>query len=152
MKWDRKKKKYVRINNNTEITPSGKIKIRNESGKNIKLQERGKLYQDWKKKNHLEIPQIGETEDQKIASKVDSHGFRKYRHNKGSKPEIEESNKKVKSELKTPEQILKDRKIKEKTKILQRSKKDPKKKELLKKFREKWKGKKNQKILKKNKK
>jgi hypothetical protein len=42
-KWDRKKKKFVMIEKGIDVN-NKKMRIRNESGKLVKQEERGKMY------------------------------------------------------------------------------------------------------------
>ncbi|CAN6439090.1 unnamed protein product [Victoria cruziana] len=55
--WDKKGKKYVKLNNGQRVTASGKIK--NESGARAKKGKTGRIYQKWKQKTHSKISHSG---------------------------------------------------------------------------------------------
>jgi ATP-dependent RNA helicase DDX54/DBP10 len=64
LKWDAKKKNYVRV----QLAPGQKMgvngKIRNESGVLVKKSKKGEeFYQNWKKKTHGRIQRLGEDEE-----------------------------------------------------------------------------------------
>ncbi|KAJ8674285.1 hypothetical protein QAD02_005547 [Eretmocerus hayati] len=101
-KWDRKKKKMITINNNSKVG-----KIRTESGVWIPATYKTKRYSQWKEKNKIEANEYDDDEEssqmQKLQTKPNTHWAR---HNQKLKEKL-----KAKSELKTPEQVLKAREL-----------------------------------------
>ncbi|XP_011503784.1 PREDICTED: ATP-dependent RNA helicase DDX54 [Ceratosolen solmsi marchali] len=109
-KWDRKKKKMITIENNPKAG-----KIQTESGTWIPSTYKTKRYLQWKEKNKIGIIQNDDNTDnevslqmQKLETSAKTHWAR---HNQKLKEKI-----RIKSELKTPDQILKARKILERKK------------------------------------
>ncbi|PKI54455.1 hypothetical protein CRG98_025138 [Punica granatum] len=50
--WDKRSKKYVKLNNGDRVTASGKIKT--ESGSKVKAKKTG-IYNKWKQRSHSKI-------------------------------------------------------------------------------------------------
>ena len=80
MVWDRRKKKYVGFNEASEKHSavdkrSGTKQLVNEAGKKITKKEmeqkRGKVYEEWSKKNKMSIPVSGEQEAPETARKYE---------------------------------------------------------------------------------
>ncbi|XP_014232245.1 ATP-dependent RNA helicase DDX54 [Trichogramma pretiosum] len=115
-KWDRKKKKMVAVDN-----PKA-AKIRTESGVWIPASYKTQKYKQWKDKNNVENSygaeddgDNDEAEASTNAKNLQTRGNTHWaRHNQKLK---EKEMKKVRSELKTPDQIRKERKLKKKNKL-----------------------------------
>ncbi|XP_058796763.1 ATP-dependent RNA helicase DDX54 isoform X2 [Phymastichus coffea] len=107
-KWDRKKKKMITINNNSKAG-----KIRTESGHWIPATYKTKRYAQWKEKNKVEARY--DDDDEEVSpqmQKLQTLGNKRWaRHNEKLKKKLE-----AKSELRTPEQILKSREVLERKK------------------------------------
>ncbi|XP_067911214.1 ATP-dependent RNA helicase DDX54 [Heterodontus francisci] len=114
LKWDRKKKRFVR-NNGKENK-----KIKTESGRYINASYKKNIYEEWKKKYKV---------DERMSDDESGKEQRNHRHKKGSRggrgnsssfPRKQGQQHGVCSELKTKAEILKNRKKKEKNQFLQR--------------------------------
>ena len=92
--WNEKKKKFVTAN----VDKSGKI--RNESGKVVKKNEKYHPYKDWKSKSKLAIQNVGEVEKEYTVQSAKERFIERKR------------NKSVKNEVKNIAQILKEKKRK----------------------------------------
>jgi ATP-dependent RNA helicase DDX54/DBP10 len=92
--WNEKKKKFVTAN----VDKSGKI--RNESGKVVKKNEKYHPYKDWKSKSKLAIQNVGEIEKEYTVQSAKERFIERKR------------NKSVKNEVKNIAQILKEKKRK----------------------------------------
>lgn len=101
MKWDRKKKRFI---NESGAADPKKKKIKTESGAWIPASYSSDLYRKWKEKK-AGVMDDGDNETQFAAN------YSRKGHRGGP---TSWKNKNVKSELKRPEQILKERKQKEK--------------------------------------
>ncbi|KAG0475329.1 hypothetical protein HPP92_015015 [Vanilla planifolia] len=108
--WDKRSKKYVKLNNGERVTATGKIKT--ESGAKVKSEKSG-IYKKWKEKSHKKIA-FGESATD--ASRPDAkHGVHQARGNQRNfrgrknqrRPLLPNSN--VKSELRDTEQVRKSR-------------------------------------------
>ncbi|KAJ4747593.1 ATP-dependent RNA helicase dbp10 [Rhynchospora pubera] len=103
--WDKKSKKYIKLNNGERVTASGKVKT--ESGAKVKATKTG-IYEKWKKSTHRKVSLSGKDADDTDEIPQSSRGgnqrgnsrFMKSGRNRGSMP-----NAKVPSELKDPEQV-----------------------------------------------
>ncbi|KAL7222359.1 hypothetical protein ACSBR1_024124 [Camellia fascicularis] len=51
--WDKRSKKYIKLNNGDRVTASGKIKT--EGGAKVTANKTG-IYQRWKERSHNKIP------------------------------------------------------------------------------------------------
>ena len=108
--WDKKKKKYVQVDER-EI---GK-RIKNEAGKVVSKHTIGKAYKKWQSKTNRFVSQVGEIEDEKtrargsrLTNKDAMNRFKRHFHTKGSnKDEI--ANRNAPNELKNADQIRKGR-------------------------------------------
>lgn len=112
LRWDSKKKKFVR---GTGIGSDNKKLIKTESGALIPATYKSGRFDEWSKKKKIAIPRTGEKE---LPSAANMQVTRRYRHN-AKEPSKDENNKKRKraeSELKTPAQVRKERLLKQKRK------------------------------------
>lgn len=133
-KWDRKKKKFIYVNNGEEKKNK---KIRNEAGQLVTPKERGKIYEEWKYKTKFAIPTVGQKEDINQTNLLKRDPTQKKFRHKASHAKKEELNaeiekksrwnSKVKSELKSKDQIAKNRRIEKKKKERFQQKKSGKK-------------------------
>uniref|UniRef100_A0A8C9G9S0 ATP-dependent RNA helicase DDX54 n=1 Tax=Pavo cristatus TaxID=9049 RepID=A0A8C9G9S0_PAVCR len=108
LKWDRKKKRFVGQTGQEE-----KKKVRTESGRYISSSYKNNLYEKWKQKNKV---------DERDEDEENQGGREQYRgkHRRGHAPRQPPAQGKVRSELKTKQQILKQRKAAAKQRFLQR--------------------------------
>lgn len=131
MHWDKKKKKFVR-----PVEEAKSRMIRTESGRLIPATYKSNLYSEWRKKNHVSLPQAGETEldartlgmlrkqaardreDEDEDEDEGESGKREFSGKRESRNQSQKNGKKktLKSELKDRSQILKSRKIEERKK------------------------------------
>lgn len=131
LKWDKSRKKFVR----ETVGADNKKRMRSETGQLLLASYKTKRYQEWREKTKMHIPHAGEQElaIQKLSNNP-ALGQKKYRYNTYTAPDPNSKNSlrkmgrsasvaprkptgaktKVRSELKSKEQILRDRKIKEK--------------------------------------
>ncbi|XP_073410216.1 ATP-dependent RNA helicase DDX54 [Dendrobates tinctorius] len=115
MKWDRKKKKFVGAGGHED-----KKKIKTESGRVISSSYKTNIYEDWKKKYKID-DQDSEEEEDRQTGKSHRKGRGGRRGAQGiPRPEATGPRGKVKSELRSKQQILKQRKVKEKQLFLQK--------------------------------
>ncbi|KAK5650227.1 hypothetical protein RI129_001256 [Pyrocoelia pectoralis] len=112
MRWDRKKKKMVGVSNDSNV---GKLKT--EGGKWIPASYKTYRYEEWKEKTKA-AENEDNNEDDPLNERVNynNKSFRRMNHNSKNK------NKKVKSELRSVDQIVKQKKIAEKKKLRQNKK------------------------------
>ncbi|KAL6962297.1 putative DEAD-box ATP-dependent RNA helicase 29 [Sarracenia purpurea var. burkii] len=108
--WDKRSKKYVKLNNGERITASGKVKT--ESGAKVKANKTG-IYKKWKQQSHNKISLRGignEGNVEEATSLAGRNGFRgDNRRFRGSKKHQSMPNAHVRSEIKNPEQVRKER-------------------------------------------
>lgn len=108
--WDKKSKKYIKLNNGDRVTASGKIKT--ESGSKVKATKTG-IYKKWKEHSHHKVSLRGTSGDggnvemdQGFAGNRQMRGDnRKFKG--GTRNRIPNAN--IPSELKTPDQVRKRR-------------------------------------------
>ncbi|XP_076914284.1 putative DEAD-box ATP-dependent RNA helicase 29 [Bidens hawaiensis] len=106
--WDKRSKKYVKLNNGDRITASGKIVT--ESGSKAKANKTG-LYKRWKEKSHTKISFQGTNNEG--GSAVESTSLRGGRRGfRGGNKGRPVPNAHVRSEVKNFEQVRKDRQTK----------------------------------------
>ncbi|KAI2664173.1 ATP-dependent RNA helicase DDX54 [Labeo rohita] len=112
MKWDRKRKRFVRDSGKEDKNK----KIKTESGQVI--ENKNDCYEDWKKKYKID--------DRASDSDGETGGARRFGGRRGrgqggaqSRPGQQQSDSRVRSELKNRDQILKQRKRKAKQQFLQ---------------------------------
>ncbi|DAZ99200.1 TPA: hypothetical protein N0F65_008233 [Lagenidium giganteum] len=108
--WDVRKKKYVKTSA-SEITATGMLKRRNESGATIKKRHQtGELYKKWQQKQHKRVFAGGEEGDD------DDNGGKKLDYRNGRKPRnmptSSKANKFAKNELLSEDKIRKEEKRK----------------------------------------
>ncbi|KAK9110378.1 hypothetical protein Sjap_018438 [Stephania japonica] len=108
--WDKRSKKYIKLNNGERVTASGKIKT--ESGSKLKATKTG-IYKKWKERSHHKVSLKGiNSGGNTEADVVFSGNHKKGNHNrmfKGGRGQRNIHNAHVPSELKNPEQIRKKR-------------------------------------------
>ena len=123
LKWDRKKKKYIRESGAKTDIFGKTLKQRNESGQLIDPTKKANMYKDWQRKSKQTIQKVGEEE--KVSGDVssvklsDMRNAPKFRHN--SQP----VNANVKDEIKTKDKIAKERKAKENNKKRNQKRRGP---------------------------
>lgn len=107
--WDKRSKKYIKLNNGERVTASGKIKT--ESGAKVKAENSG-IYKKWKARSHQRISLGGTGNDASgnDAGHSSNHQGRGKQRNVG-RGRVRRSvpNADVKSELRDPEQVRKSR-------------------------------------------
>lgn len=107
--WDKRHKKYIKLNSGERVTATGKIKT--ESGAKVKASKSG-IYNKWKEQSHQKISLSGMAKDT-IEGGTGSTGGHQMRGNKrhfhGGKNRWSVPNANVASELKGPEQVRKKR-------------------------------------------
>ncbi|KAM9734848.1 ATP-dependent RNA helicase DDX54 [Menidia menidia] len=116
MKWDRKRKRFVR--------PMGKEeqkKIRTDGGQVIvNKKNRKNFYEEWKKKYRVDDAGSGsDGETGGGGRKTGGFGRRGPSSHKSSAPKVTAGGRRIRSELKTSAQILKQRRVREKQQFLQ---------------------------------
>ncbi|KAL0323296.1 UNVERIFIED_CONTAM: putative DEAD-box ATP-dependent RNA helicase 29 [Sesamum angustifolium] len=107
--WDKRSKKYVKLNNGERVTASGKVKT--ESGSKVKANKTG-IYKKWKERSHKKISLKGANNDSTTgaASSAGTPGYRgDNRRFKGGKSHKSVPNAHIRSEIKDPEQVRKER-------------------------------------------
>lgn len=108
--WDKRSKKYIKLNNGDRVTASGKIKT--ESGAKVKASKTG-IYKKWKERSHRKISLNGMpagSSNEEGASLAGNHQMRgNMRNFKGGKKHRTLPNANVPSELRNPEQVRKSR-------------------------------------------
>lgn len=114
--WDKRSKKYVKLNNGDRVSASGKIIT--ESGKKGKANKTG-IYKRWKEKSHSKISFNGTNNEGsgngRESTSLRGGGMERGRNNrgyKGGKMNRAVPNAHVKSEVKNLEQVRKDRQTK----------------------------------------
>lgn len=110
--WDKKNKKFVKLNKGEQVTASGKIKT--ESGSKVNAGNHG-LYKKWKERSHMHVPTHGEADDAPGAldgAPTSSRGGRGGRGGRGSSRGDSRGslpNANVKNELRGVEEVRKER-------------------------------------------
>ncbi|KAK9391631.1 ATP-dependent RNA helicase DDX54 [Crotalus adamanteus] len=107
LKWDRKRKRFV-----GQKGQEDKKKIRTESGAYINRSYKTNLYDKWKKRNKIDE----QDSDTEVGGDARS---RKRQKGRGSQPASSSQRGRVRSELKTKEQIFKQRRKASKQRFLQ---------------------------------
>ncbi|XP_020259077.1 DEAD-box ATP-dependent RNA helicase 29-like isoform X3 [Asparagus officinalis] len=106
--WDKKGKKYIKLNNGDHVTAAGKIKT--ESGAKVKAGKTG-IYKKWKERSHRQISLEGKNVSDEGTSRAGGHqarGGNKWQF-KGGKNRRSVPNANVPSEIRDPEQVRKER-------------------------------------------
>ncbi|GFP80230.1 putative dead-box ATP-dependent RNA helicase 29 [Phtheirospermum japonicum] len=107
--WDKRGKKYIKLNNGDRVTASGKIKT--ESGGKGKANKKG-IYEKWKARTHITVK--GGSNDSTSQGASTSAGNSGYRgdnrgRSKGGKGNRPIPNAHVRSEIKDLDQVRKDK-------------------------------------------
>lgn len=106
--WDKRSKKYIKLNNGDRVTASGKIKT--ESGAKVKAEKTG-IYKRWKERSHNKISLKGTSDERNGAEASSSGGYRSLGNNKkfrgSKKPYVPNAH--VRSEIKDHDQVRKER-------------------------------------------
>ncbi|KAE8076573.1 hypothetical protein FH972_015213 [Carpinus fangiana] len=114
--WDKRGKKYVKLNNGDRVTASGKIKT--ESGAKVQAKKTG-IYEKWKQRSHNRISLKGTNSDGNTEESASMPGGRRFQGNnrkfRGNKPQHSVPNAHVRSEIKDLEQVRKERQKKANT-------------------------------------
>ncbi|KAG2243730.1 hypothetical protein Bca52824_094432 [Brassica carinata] len=99
--WDKKSKKYIKLNNGDRVTASGKIKT--ESGAKVRANKAGAIYKKWKDSTHKKAfsREDGDGDD---TPSMSGRGGRSGKRWSASVP-----NAHVRSEIKDLEQVRKER-------------------------------------------
>ncbi|KAI4902954.1 hypothetical protein NFI96_020603 [Prochilodus magdalenae] len=121
MKWDRKRKRFVRETGKEDK----KNKIKLESGQVVSAKKKKNFYEEWKKKYKVD-DEVSDSDGESGGVRGQKFRGRKGRRGGGSQPQsrsgpqpLTKSGSRVRSELKTHEQILKRRKQESKNRFLQ---------------------------------
>ncbi|KAI9272846.1 P-loop containing nucleoside triphosphate hydrolase protein [Phascolomyces articulosus] len=110
MRWDAKKKKFVR---GTGVGSDNKKMIRTESGALISATYKSGRYDEWAKKKRIDMPRIGEQE-LSSAKHMAQGNTRRFRHNRTDGPQKRKNEGgSGGGELQSAEQIRKKRKVQE---------------------------------------
>ncbi|XP_028806114.1 putative DEAD-box ATP-dependent RNA helicase 29 isoform X1 [Neltuma alba] len=106
--WDKKSKKYIKLNNGERVAANGKIKT--EGGAKVKATKTG-IYKKWKERSHNKIGHKGMDNEGDSYGATSSAGHSRGgpRKFKGSKKQHSVPNAHVRSEIKDLDQIRKDR-------------------------------------------
>ncbi|KAG1326968.1 DEAD-box ATP-dependent RNA helicase 29 [Cocos nucifera] len=107
--WDKRHKKYIKLNNGERVTATGKIKT--ESGARVKASKTG-MYKKWKEQSHKKISLSGMAKDaaEEGAGSTGGHQLRgNKQHFRRGKNRWSVPNANLPSELKDPEQVRKKR-------------------------------------------
>lgn len=109
--WDKRSKKYIKLNNGDHVAANGKIKT--ESGAKTKATKTG-IYKKWKERSHGRIFLRGTNSDGDPRESTSLAGpYQRGRRNfKGSKKQHSMPNAHVRSEIKDMDQIRKERQTK----------------------------------------
>ncbi|VFR00280.1 unnamed protein product [Cuscuta campestris] len=121
--WDKRSKKYIKLNNGDRVTASGKIKT--EGGAKVKANKTG-IYKRWKNESHKRISLKGNDMDSTAGESTSSSGagsgrFQGGRAKFGRKRHVI-PNAHLRPEIKDREQIRKERERKASTKEFLKSK------------------------------
>ncbi|XP_052192832.1 putative DEAD-box ATP-dependent RNA helicase 29 isoform X2 [Diospyros lotus] len=108
--WDKRSKKYIKLNNGEHVTASGKIKT--ESGEKVKAKKTG-IYKRWKERSHNKISLKGTNSEgnaEEATGLAGGNGLRRdNRSIRGGKKYRSVPNAHVRSEIKDVEQVRKER-------------------------------------------
>ncbi|KAK0604219.1 hypothetical protein LWI29_013272 [Acer saccharum] len=101
--WDKRSKKYVKLNNGERVTASGKVKT--ESGAKVKATKTG-IYKKWKEQSHKKVGTNNEGSAEYTTNTSGDHrgNNRKFRGGQRSMP-----NAHVRTEIKNLDQVRKER-------------------------------------------
>ncbi|PON34454.1 hypothetical protein TorRG33x02_353320, partial [Trema orientale] len=103
--WDKRGKKYIKLNNGERVTASGKVKT--ESGAKVRANKTG-IYKKWKEHSHSKISLRGgeENADERMGDRRSQGNNRNF---KGKRKQHYVPNAHVRSEIKDIEQVRKER-------------------------------------------
>ncbi|KAL8141379.1 hypothetical protein V2J09_007400 [Rumex salicifolius] len=101
--WDKRSKKYVKLNNGERVTANGKVKT--EGGKKVTANKTG-IYKKWKERTHNKVSNRGNDYEGNATENIDRRGGR-MNFRGGKRPFIPNAN--VPSEIKDLEQVRKER-------------------------------------------
>ena len=118
-KWDRKRKKFVKVAKDDEGGRTGK-KLRTESGVVLKKSYKTNAFEKWKEQNKVNLPRSGEQENARLLPVRPLKQRSRVVH---PSPEERQQKKQAHRELKSKEQILKQRKQTAKVKQRQKGRK-----------------------------
>ncbi|KAJ9675112.1 hypothetical protein PVL29_024167 [Vitis rotundifolia] len=107
--WDKRGKKYVKLNNGERVTASGKIKT--ESGSKVKATKTG-IYKKWKERSHNKISLKGTSNEGNAEATSSAGNHQLHGGNwklRGRKNHRSMPNAHVRSEIKDSEQVRKER-------------------------------------------
>ncbi|GMH00892.1 hypothetical protein Nepgr_002731 [Nepenthes gracilis] len=105
--WDKRSKKYIKLNNGEHVTASGKVKT--ESGKKVKASKSG-IYKRWKDQTHKKISFKGADDAGSVDDTTSLSGGRFNRNNhRGGRKHRLVPNAHLPSEMKNMEQVRKER-------------------------------------------
>ncbi|KAJ3677498.1 hypothetical protein LUZ60_003222 [Juncus effusus] len=101
--WDKRSKKYIKLNNGDRVTATGKIKT--EGGVKVTANKTG-IYEKWKKNSHRKVSLSGNPDGPTESNPISQDGNNRFMKGRSrwSVP-----NKQVPSELKNPDQVRKIR-------------------------------------------
>ncbi|KAM1019007.1 hypothetical protein ACFX2C_040568 [Malus domestica] len=103
--WDKRGKKYIKLNNGDRVTASGKIKT--ESGAKAKLEKTG-IYKKWKERSHKRVSLTG-TNEGNAEDSTGNHRWQGKGKSFGGRKQHSVPNAHVRSEIKDLEQVRKER-------------------------------------------
>ncbi|KGN66771.1 putative DEAD-box ATP-dependent RNA helicase 29 [Cucumis sativus] len=108
--WDKRSKKYVKLNNGDRVTASGKIKT--ESGAKVKANKTG-IYKKWKERSHNKISLKGISNGEHDGDAINTGGNQRFSGNKRrfgqGRNKHSVPNAHVRPEVKNLDQIRKER-------------------------------------------
>ncbi|KAH7519708.1 hypothetical protein FEM48_Zijuj08G0065900 [Ziziphus jujuba var. spinosa] len=105
--WDKRSKKYIKLNNGERVTASGKVKT--EGGTKVKANKTG-IYKKWKERSHNKISLKGTSGEGDAEESTGGHQLRGNRRKfKGGKKQHSVPNAHVRSEIKNLDEIRKKR-------------------------------------------
>ncbi|KAJ4841689.1 putative DEAD-box ATP-dependent RNA helicase 29 [Turnera subulata] len=107
--WDKRSKKYVKLNNGERVTASGKVKT--EGGAKVKATKTG-IYERWKQRSHRKVSLTGRADGETAENTSGFSGGRHFGGNNrkfGGKQQHSVPNANVRPEIKDLEQVRKER-------------------------------------------
>ncbi|GLU16619.1 hypothetical protein SLE2022_330440 [Rubroshorea leprosula] len=111
--WDKRSKKYIKLNNGERVTASGKVIT--ESGAKVKAEKTG-IYKKWKEQSHKKVSFRGTNNEENAEGTSLSGGDPRVRGNKnnrnfrgGKKQQHSVANAHVRSEIKNLDQVRRER-------------------------------------------
>ncbi|XP_015888526.3 putative DEAD-box ATP-dependent RNA helicase 29 isoform X1 [Ziziphus jujuba] len=105
--WDKRSKKYIKLNNGERVTASGKVTT--EGGTKVKANKTG-IYKKWKERSHNKISLKGTSGEGDAEESTGGHQLRGNRRKfKGGKKQHSVPNAHVRSEIKNLDEIRKKR-------------------------------------------